>query len=267
MSSWKNFISNRSRYSLTSFFSSWSNKNKNSWENLWEEDFISKAIWETEKKYDRSELIELSKRAVAKWSWRVVIDMSQNVNERTVSWTYVSKPTMSEASIILKKNEGSLIFWRKGILTDDQVRIIAKSREKVLDLSLFDITDYQLEILSHYIWEEIIFWFKKLTDRQAEIFSKYNVSTLNLSNVLRLSDYQLEKLLELKWKKINLRDFVPSRVQNTMLYRFQWRIINRAYAQWNEINQKIIDEQRELKRQREEKRKVRSVAYTSFQYA
>jgi hypothetical protein len=33
------------------------------------------------------------------------------------------------------------------------------------------------------------------------------------------------------------------------------------------MNQKIIDEQRELKRQREEKRKVRSVAYTSFQYA
>jgi hypothetical protein len=33
------------------------------------------------------------------------------------------------------------------------------------------------------------------------------------------------------------------------------------------MNQKIIEEQRELKRLREERRKTRGVAYTSFQYA
>ena len=47
----------------------------------------------------------------------------------------------------------------------------------------------------------------------------------------------------------------------------QLKIINRVYSQRKEMNEKIVEEQRELKRQREEKRKIRSVAYTSFQYA
>ena len=64
-----------------------------------------------------------------------------------------------------------------------------------------------------------------------------------------------------------MRDLVPSRVQKTMLSRYQWKIINRVYSQREEMNRKIIEQQRELKRQREERRKVRSVAYTSFQYA
>jgi hypothetical protein len=71
----------------------------------------------------------------------------------------------------------------------------------------------------------------------------------------------------LKWKKLNLRDFVPTRVQKLMLDKFQWSLINRAYSNWKEINQKIIDEQKELKRQREESRKYKSVAYTCFQHA
>ena len=177
------------------------------------------------------------------------------------------KPSISEASVILKKNEWSLILWRKWILTDEQVEVIANSDEKVLDLSLFSLTNFQLELLSHFHWEEIIFWLRRITDEQAEIFSKYLVNCLNLRDVLKISDYQLNKLLQLKWKKLNLRDFVPTRVQKLMLDKFQWSLINRAYSNWKEINQKIIDEQKELKRQREESRKYKSVAYTCFQHA
>ena len=71
-----------------------------------------------------------------------------------------SKPSMSDAAVLLKKNEWSLILWRKGLLTDEQVSLIAWSSEKVLDLSLFELTDHQLEILARYCWEEIIFWLK-----------------------------------------------------------------------------------------------------------
>jgi len=256
MSSWKNFISNRSRYSLTSFFSSWSNKNKNSWENLWEEDVLSKAIWETEKKYDLNLSVSREKEQNIRTSYE--IPSFRIARER---------PSMSQAALILKKNEGSVLLGRKGVLSDEQVEIIADSGERVLDLSLFDLTNYQLEILSYFQWDEIIFGFTKITDRQAEIFSKYRAWTLNLTNLLRISDYQLEMLMQLKWHKLNLRDLVPSRMQKTMLYRFQWKILNRAYAQRKEMNQKIIEEQRELKRLREERRKTRGVAYTSFQYA
>ena len=177
------------------------------------------------------------------------------------------KPSVSQASIILKKNEWSLILWRKWILTDEQVEVIVNSNEKVLDLSLFSLTNYQLELLSHFHWEEIIFWLRRITDEQAEIFSKYLVNCLNLRDVLKISDYQLDKLLQLKRKKLNLRDFVPTRVQKLMLDKFQWSLINRAYSNWKEMNQKIIEEQRERKKQREESRKYKRIAYTSFQYA
>lgn len=177
------------------------------------------------------------------------------------------KPSISEASVILKKNEWSLILWRKWILTDEQVEVIANSDEKVLDLSLFSLTNFQLELLSHFHWEEIIFWLRRITDEQADIFSKYIVNCLNLRDVLKISDYQLGKLLQLKWKKLNLRDFVPTRVQKLMLDKYQWYLINRSYSNWKELNQKIIEEQRERKRQRDESRKYKSIAYTSFQYA
>jgi hypothetical protein len=62
---------------------------------------------------------------------------------------------------------------------------------------------------------------RRITDEQAEIFSKYLVNCLNLRDVLKISDYQLNKLLQLKWKKLNLRDFVPTRVQKLMLDKFQ----------------------------------------------
>jgi hypothetical protein len=60
------------------------------------------------------------------------------------------RPSMSQAALILKKNEGSVLFGRKGVLSDEQVEIIADSGERVLDLSLFDLTNYQLEILSYF---------------------------------------------------------------------------------------------------------------------
>ena len=265
MSTWKDFISNRGWFSLTSFFSSW--KKQDSWKDLWEEDIISKAITEVDKKYEKPINISLTRRsdspAVSYSTSGEIVKTEKFIPMRQTN----AKPSMSQAAVLLKKNEWSLILWRKGILTDEQVSLIAWSNEKVLDLSLFELTDHQLEILARYCWEEIIFWLKRLTDRQSEIFSRYNVWTLNLCNLLRISDYQLGKLIQLKRKKLNLRDLVPSRVQKTMLYRYQWKIINRVYSQRKEMNEKIVEEQRELKRQREEKRKIRSVAYTSFQYA
>lgn len=237
---------------------------------MWEEDIISKSITEVDKKYDKSALYDLAKKQgydghIAPVTISDVVEQEQR--KYYMREAVKRRPSLSDATVILKKNEGSLLLWRRGLLTDEQIEVIANSDERVLDLSLFDLTDYQLELLSKYQWEEIIFWFKKLTDRQAEIFSKYNAKTLNLSNLLRISDYQLEKLTQLKWKKLNLRDLVLSRIQKTMLYKYQGKVVNRVYSQWKEMNQKIIDEQRELKRQREESRKIRSVAYTSFQYA
>ena len=229
-----------------------------------EEDIISRSITEVDKKYDKP--VNIFENNVVD-SASFVEDVKEELTKQYYMGQAIKKrPSLSEAVVILKKNEWSIILWRKGLLTDEQVSIIANSDEKVLDLSLFDLTDYQLELLSKYQWEEIIFWFKKLTDRQAEIFSKYNAKTLNLSNLLRISDYQLEKLTQLKWKKLNLRDLVLSRIQKTMLYKYQGKVVNRVYSQWKEMNQRIIEEQRELKRQREKSRKIRSVAYTSFQY-
>jgi hypothetical protein len=265
MSTWKNFISNRGWFSLTSFFSSW--KKQDSWKEMWDEDIISKAITEVDKKYEKPISISLTRKPDS----TSVSYSAGNVNAKSGGLLLMrqpkSKPSMSDAAVLLKKNEWSLILWRKGLLTDEQVSLIAWSSEKVLDLSLFELTDHQLEILARYCWDEIIFWLKRLTDRQSEIFSRYNVWTLNLCNLLRISDYQLEQLTKLRRKKLNLRDLVPSRVQKTMLSRYQWKIINRVYSQREEMNRKIIEQQRELKRQREERRKVRSVAYTSFQYA
>ena len=265
MSTWKNFISNRGWFSLTSFFSSW--KKQDSWKEMWDEDIISKAITEVDKKYEKPISISLTRKPDS----TSVSYSAGNVNAKCGGLLLMrqpkSKPSMSDAAVLLKKNEWSLILWRKGLLTDEQVSLIAWSSEKVLDLSLFELTDHQLEILARYCWDEIIFWLKRLTDRQSEIFSRYNVWTLNLCNLLRISDYQLEQLTKLRRKKLNLRDLVPSRVQKTMLSRYQWKIINRVYSQREEMNRKIIEQQRELKRQREERRKVRSVAYTSFQYA
>lgn len=265
MSTWKNFISNRGWFSLTSFFSSW--KKQDSWKEMWDEDIISKAITEVDKKYEKPISISLTRKPDS----TSVSYSAGNVNVKSGGLLLMrqpkSKPSMSDAAVLLKKNEWSLILWRKGLLTDEQVSLIAWSSEKVLDLSLFELTDHQLEILAPYCWDEIIFWLKRLTDRQSEIFSRYNVWTLNLCNLLRISDYQLEQLTKLRRKKLNLRDLVLSRVQKTMLSRYQWKIINRVYSQREEMNRKIIEQQRELKRQREERRKVRSVAYTSFQYA
>ena len=265
MSTWKNFISNRGWFSLTSFFSSW--KKQDSWKKMWDEDIISKAITEVDKKYEKPISISLTRKPDS----TSVSYSAGNVNAKSGGLLLMrqpkSKPSMSDAAVLLKKNEWSLILWRKGLLTDEQVSLIAWSSEKVLDLSLFELTDHQLEILARYCWDEIIFWLKRLTDRQSEIFSRYNVWTLNLCNLLRISDYQLEQLTKLRRKKLNLRDLVLSRVQKTMLSRYQWKIINRVYSQREEMNRKIIEQQRELKRQREERRKVRSVAYTSFQYA
>ena len=265
MSTWKNFISNRGWFSLTSFFSSW--KKQDSWKEMWDEDIISKAITEVDKKYEKPISISLTRKPDS----TSVSYSAGNVNAKSGGLLLMrqpkSKPSMSDAAVLLKKNEWSLILWRKGLLTDEQVSLIAWSNEKVLDLSLFELTDHQLEILARYCWDEIIFWLKRLTDRQSEIFSRYNVWTLNLCNLLRISDYQLEQLTKLRRKKLNLRDLVLSRVQKTMLSRYQWKIINRVYSQREEMNRKIIEQQRELKRQREERRKVRSVAYTSFQYA
>ena len=265
MSTWKKFISNRGWFSLTSFFSSW--KKQDSWKKMWDEDIISKAITEVDKKYEKPISISLTRKPDS----TSVSYSAGNVNAKSGGLLLMrqpkSKPSMSDAAVLLKKNEWSLILWRKGLLTDEQVSLIAWSSEKVLDLSLFELTDHQLEILARYCWDEIIFWLKRLTDRQSEIFSRYNVWTLNLCNLLRISDYQLEQLTKLRRKKLNLRDLVLSRVQKTMLSRYQWKIINRVYSQREEMNRKIIEQQRELKRQREERRKVRSVAYTSFQYA
>ena len=265
MSTWKNFISNRGWFSLTSFFSSW--KKKDSLKEIWEEDIISKAITEVDKKYEKPISISLTRKPDSS----SLSYSAGNVNAKSGGLLLMrqpkSKPSMSDAAVLLKKNEWSLILWRKGLLTDEQVSLIAWSNEKVLDLSLFELTDHQLEILARYCWDEIIFWLKRLTDRQSEIFSRYNVWTLNLCNLLRITDYQLSHLMLLKWRKLNLRDLVLSRIQKTMLYKFQWKVINRSYSQWNEMNQKIIEQQRELKRQRENARQYKSIAYTSFQYA
>ena len=265
MSTWKNFISNRGWFSLTSFFSSW--KKKDSLNEIWEEDIISKAITEVDKKYEKPISISLTRKPDSSSLSYSACNVNAKSGELLLMRQPKSKPSMSDAAVLLKKNEWSLILWRKGLLTDEQVSLIAWSNEKVLDLSLFELTDHQLEILARYCWDEIIFWLKRLTDRQSEIFSRYNVWTLNLCNLLRITDYQLSHLMLLKWRKLNLRDLVLSRIQKTMLYKFQWKVINRSYSQWNEMNQKIIEQQRELKRQRENARQYKSIAYTSFQYA
>lgn len=245
----KSFVSNSSLFSfLSSLF--WWKKKKNVTRKI---NLVTPSFIELNKGCDtiKSQLNQLSNEV---YSYR-----NTELKER--------KPSVSEASIILKKNEGLMILWRKGVLTDDQVQIIADSDEKVLDLSLFDLSDNQLEILSHFKWEEIIFWFKKITDKLAEIFSKYQVGCLNLRDLLKISDYQLEELLKIKWKKLNLRDLNLTRIQKTMVLNYKWKLINRVYTAWEEMNKKIIEHQMELKKQREEKRRVRSVAYTSFQYS
>ena len=268
MFTWMKFISNRVWYSLTSFFSSWKNKKSDALKQNWEKVIILKRISDIDKKYDKTALYNLANQKAVYSNIVPVTDVVEQEQRKYYKRQVVkNRPSMSDAACILKKNEWSVILWRRGILTDEQVWIIARSNEKVLDLSLFDLTDHQLEILSQYRWEEIVFWLKKITDKQSEIFSKYNANTLNLSNLLRITDYQLFNLTLLKWKKLNLRDLVLSRVQKTMLYKYQWKVINRAYAQWNEMNQKIIEQQKELKRQRENARQYKSIAYTSFQYA
>lgn len=255
------FINSRWRYSLLTFFRNWGDKDKYARKHEGKEDLYSKMMdyWneEYDSKRDITPLFEETNR---------IVNSARYINKQEIKEE--RRSSLSEAQKILKKNEGLIFNWQRWKLTDNQVTTLAFSNEKELDLSLFDLTDNQLSILSYYKWDEIILPYKKLTDQQVDIISSYQAKCINLRELLKATDEQIEILLNgLEWKKINLRDLYPTRVQKKMFLKFQWKIINRAFTEEKELNQKIIQQQQERKKIREENRKIRSVAYTSFQYA
>jgi hypothetical protein len=64
--------------------------------------------------------------------------------------------------------------------------------------------------------------YKKLTDQQVDIISSYQAKCVNLRELLKATDEQIEMLLNgLEWKKINLRDLYPTRAQKKMFLKFQ----------------------------------------------
>ena len=149
---------------------------------------------------------------------------------------------MKTVKEILSKYSLSKVLWLK--IADKEVKILAESGNpsSKLDVSLINFNDKQLEILSHYTWWSIEFWFKELTDKQADILSRCEtIHELSLPNLENVSDEQLMKLLQFEWIVINLKDLKLTPQQEILIKSSPKKIINTG-----------IDEERRKEGQRRE---------------